>query len=180
MIALRSLTSLTAAAVVITSIGLTATPAEARHRHGGWGHRHHDRVDAGDVIGGLLVIGSIAAIASSVSKDKRKRGDRYEPPYRRDRDNRDDWQYDRDDRRDRDDEARSDGSRSDSETRAADACGWAVESDLGDDARIERVDRPTPSGSGWYVTGTASNASGDLRSFGCTYSGGRVTDVRFG
>src|SRR3546814_17396962 len=72
----------TAAAVIRTSVGLSATPAEARGRHhGGWGHRHHDRIDAGDVIGGLFVIGAIAAIASAASKTQRDSADRYAPPY---------------------------------------------------------------------------------------------------
>ncbi|MBJ7439767.1 MAG: hypothetical protein JHD35_12180 [Sphingopyxis sp.] len=82
---MRKFTSLAAAAaVVITSVGFSAVPAEARQRHGGWGYRHHDRVSTGDVLGGLLIIGTIAAIASAASKDKRERAPdyRYDPPYR--------------------------------------------------------------------------------------------------
>jgi hypothetical protein len=55
-------------AIVATMLTAAATPAEARGR---WGHhRHHrsDKLTAGDVIGSLLVIGGIAAVASAVSK----------------------------------------------------------------------------------------------------------------
>ena len=50
---------------------LAAIPADARD---GWrGGRHHDRIDAGDVIAGALVIGGIAAIASAASNGSRDR-----------------------------------------------------------------------------------------------------------
>ena len=45
-----------------------ATPLQARDR---------DRVDAGDVIAGALIIGGIAAIASAASKDRYRDGYRY-------------------------------------------------------------------------------------------------------
>ena len=53
---MRKLTSLTtAAAIVLTSVGISAVPAEARGRHhGGWGHRDRDNISTGDVLGGLL------------------------------------------------------------------------------------------------------------------------------
>lgn len=47
----------------------TVTPAMARDRH------HGDKIDAGDVIAGALIIGGIAAIASAASKDKDRRYD---------------------------------------------------------------------------------------------------------
>lgn len=55
--------------------GSTA-PALARDYDRGWGHghhrwrHHHDRVDAGDVIAGIAVVGILAAILSSSSKKK--------------------------------------------------------------------------------------------------------------
>ena len=72
----------TATAIVLTSVA--AAPAEARGRyHGGWGYRDRDHISTGEVIGGLLILGTIAAIASSASKDKaERRNDRYDPPYR--------------------------------------------------------------------------------------------------
>lgn len=181
---MRKFTSFAAAAaVVVTSVGISAVPAEARSRNGGWGYRHHDRVSTGDVLGGLLIIGTIAAIASAASKDRRERAPdyRYDPPYR------DNQRYDQ---RDSDyvppvdnggetGDARGYGN-GDVQTRAADACSWAVEAEMGDDARVERIDGTEANNGGWYVTGTASRLGGEVRSFGCSYRNGRVVDVNFG
>lgn len=41
-------------------------------------HRDHDRIDAGDVIAGALIIGGIAAVASAASRDRYDDGDRYD------------------------------------------------------------------------------------------------------
>jgi hypothetical protein len=177
---MRKITSLAAAAaVVVTSVGISAVPAEARQRHGGWGYRHHDRVSTGDVLGGLLIIGTIAAIASAASKDKRERAPdyRYDPPYREDQryDQRDSDYVPRVDQGD----MRPYGDR-DVQSRAADACSWAVEAEMGDDARVERIDGTEANNGGWYVTGTASRLGGEVRSFGCSYRNGRVVDVNFG
>lgn len=181
---MRKFTSLAAAAaVVVTSIGISAVPAEARSRHGGWGHRHHDRISTGDVLGGLLIIGTIAAIAGAASKNKRERAPdyRYDPPYR------DDQRYEQrdgdyvppvDDRPEAGD-TRPYGN-GDGQTRAADACSWAVEAEMGDDARVDRIDGTEANNGGWYVTGTASRLGGEVRSFGCSYRNGRVVDVNFG
>lgn len=165
----------TAAAVLVTTIGLSAAPAEARGRHGGWGHRHHDRIDAGDVIGGLFVIGAIAAIASAASKPKRDRDHRYEPPYRDDP--REDADYERRDVRPYEDGAYGSGE---AEARASDACSWAAEGELGEGARVESVTDVRPGPRGLSVTGTVSEADGPVRSFTCSYRGGRVIDVSFG
>jgi len=48
---------------------VTALPAEARPHYG----RHHDGIDAGDVIAGALIIGGIAAVASAASSGNRYR-----------------------------------------------------------------------------------------------------------
>lgn len=177
---MRKLASFTtAAAVVLTSVGLGAVPAEARGRHhGGWGYRHHDRISTGDVLGGLLIIGSIAAIASSVSRDRRDRAPdyQYEPPYR-DSERQDVPRYEP--------EVQGDiipgpYGRGEAESRAADACSWAVEGEMGDDARVDSITGTEASGGGWYVTGTASRLGGEVRSFGCSYRNGRVVDVNFG
>ncbi|HEU0097906.1 MAG TPA: hypothetical protein VFQ67_03940 [Allosphingosinicella sp.] len=63
----RIITGLTAAALLAT----IASPADARRRH----HRHHDDVDSGDVVAGAVVIGGIAAIASAIREDKRRKQD---------------------------------------------------------------------------------------------------------
>jgi len=59
----------------------SATPAVARD------HRDNDRISAGDVIAGALIIGGIAAVASASSND------RYDRDYRDGR--YDDYRYDR-------------------------------------------------------------------------------------
>ena len=74
---------------------LMASPAMARDWGWGgdwgsdWGH-HRSRVDVGDVLTGILIIGGIAAIANAASKNKRDRRDddrRYPGDYPRDRAN---------------------------------------------------------------------------------------------
>jgi len=57
-----------AAAALLASI---ASPADARRGH----HRHHDDVDSGDIVAGAVVIGGIAAIASAIKEDKRRKQD---------------------------------------------------------------------------------------------------------
>ena len=176
---MRKLISLAAAAgVVITSIGLGTVPAEARGRHGGWGYRHHDRISTGDVLGGLLVIGAIAAIASSVGKNKREQAPdyRYDPPYRDD-DQQEVPRYEPDVQNDA---TPGPYGRGEAESRAADACSWAVEGEMGEDARVDSITDTQPNNGGWYVTGTASRLGGEVRSFGCSYRNGRVVDVNFG
>ena len=66
------------------------------------------------------------------------------------------------------------------EARAADACSWAVDGEMGDDARVDSITKTEPNNGGWYVTGTASRLGGEVRSFGCSYRSGRVVDVSFG
>lgn len=176
---MRKLTSFTtAAAIVLTSVGFSAVPAEARGRHhGGWGYRDRDNISTGDVLGGLLIIGTIAAIASSVSKDKRERAPdyRYDPPYRADQ--HDTPRYEPDVQNDT---VPSAYNRGEAESRAADACGWAVEAEMGEDARVDSITDTEANNGGWYVTGTASRLGGEVRSFGCSYRNGRVVDVSFG
>ncbi|MGR4892840.1 hypothetical protein ACIPPQ_17545 [Sphingopyxis sp. LARHCG72] len=177
---MRKLTSLTtAAAIVLTSVGLSAVPAEARGRHhGGWGYRDRDNISTGDVLGGLLIIGTIAAIASAASKDKRERAPdyRYDPPYRAD-ERQDVPRYEPDTQNDT---TRGAYGRGEAEARAADACSWAVEGEMGDDAHVDSITGTEANNGGWYVTGTASRLGGEMRSFGCSYRGGRVVDVSFG
>lgn len=176
----------TATAIVLTS--LAATPAEARGRygHGGWGYRDRDHISAGEVVGGLLILGTIAAVIGAASKDKadqRGRDYPYEPPYREPRQP-DAPYYDpqgADESRPYDEGAADlPYGRGDAEARASDACSWAVEGEMGDDARVDSITGTEPNNGGWYVTGTASRLGGEVRSFGCSYKAGRVTDVHFG
>jgi hypothetical protein len=63
----KFIAGLTAATLLAT----LASPADARRRH----HRHHDDIDSGDVVAGAVVIGGIAAIASAIKQDKRRKQD---------------------------------------------------------------------------------------------------------
>jgi hypothetical protein len=75
------------------SILMTAVPASAQHR----GHRGNDRIDAGDVIAGAVVIGGLAAILSASNNRDRRYGDRgYDPRYDRGYDPRHERGYERD------------------------------------------------------------------------------------
>lgn len=188
----RKVTSLaTATAIVLTS--LAAVPAEARGRygHGGWGYRDRDHISAGEVVGGLLILGTIAAVVGAASKDKAdQRRDRdypYEPPYREQRQDTPNYEP----RGDVDSQPYGDGTdaqptgaqpygKGEAEARASDACSWAVEGEMGDDARVDSITGTEPNNGGWYVTGTASRLGGEVKSFGCSYRNGRVTDVNFG
>jgi hypothetical protein len=136
----------------------------------GWGrHRHHDRVDAGDVIGAIAVIGVIAAIASAGSKKNR----------------------DRSERTDRDYPSRNDDRRSSSEKRisneddAAYACADAAEERGGEGARVRDITDVRKSGDGWDVDGVVSRRStwrdkdGTGQRFSCRVRFGSVEDVRF-
>ncbi len=65
--------SKTALLATAGAVLMTAVPAQARG--GNWGR---DKIDAGDVIAGALIIGGIAAIASAASNDDGYRGGRYD------------------------------------------------------------------------------------------------------
>jgi hypothetical protein len=144
------------------ALSLVATPVLARDY---WGHRHRDRVDAGDVFAGILILGGIAAVASAASKAKREREQR--PEYRypdeagRDRDS------------DRSYEGRGEDNRPDwSESRgintAINRCADEVERGSG---RIESVDSVNRDGSGWRVAGRMEGGKG----FSCSLDGdGRI------
>jgi hypothetical protein len=57
-------TALAASALIATAAG----PAAARGRH----HRHHDDIDAGDVVAGAVAVAGIAALASAIGDDRRE------------------------------------------------------------------------------------------------------------
>lgn len=83
------ITRTAAALALAASFSMAATPAMARGWGGGWGghYRNHDRVDGGDILAGILIIGGIAAIASAASKANKQRSsqDDYREPLPRDR-----------------------------------------------------------------------------------------------
>jgi hypothetical protein len=126
-----------------------------RGHRGRW--RHRDRVDAGDVIAGIAIIGVIAAIASSGSKTRRNRTDSA-------------------------DRRRVDQSIV-SEDQAVDACADAAQRQGGEAASVREilaVDRTTD---GWDVEGTIEqrdgwrDSSGDRRRFTCAVRQGEIDAV---
>ena len=115
------------------------------------GYRHRNRVDAGDVIAGVAVIGAIAAIASAANKNRdrdRYRDRRYPASYP---------SYDRTSGLDR----------------AVDQCVREIERD----ARVGDVDGVDRTGSGWRVTGSLYNGDGFTCSIG---NDGRIDGIDYG
>lgn len=137
--------------------------------NGGWGRRHHDDgISAGDVFAGVLVLGTIAAIASAASKkDKREREEDVRRPGE------EDWRYG-EDRRDEDrrDEGRSsDYGRNASLDNAVDSCVADVERGSN---RVDTVDTVNREGDGWRVEGRTQSGA----SWNCSVDGsGRIKGV---
>ncbi len=162
--AARALTSAAAASMM-------ATPALARGWNGGWGgdwghRRHHDGVDAGDVIAGVLILGTIAAIASAASKPKQLQP-RYPqqdyPPqgsqqgsnngYGNGNDPRPEWH--------------EGGGINDAVNRCIDEVSRGS-------TRIDAVDSVNREGDGWRVQGRAVNGG----AFACSIDGqGRIRNI---
>jgi hypothetical protein len=140
-----------AALALLASVSMAATPALARDRN--WG-RHHDRVDAGDVLTGILILGGIAAIASAAS-DGNKRAREREQQERDARDYRyeqpaETQDYGRDDARP---EWRGSGTSTGvgrGLNGAVDSCVSAVERG---DRHVDAVEAANRQGDGWRVEG---------------------------
>jgi hypothetical protein len=126
-----------------------------------WHHR--DRVDAGDVIAGVLVLGTIAAVASAASKSRQDREYRYPQRYPAP-----DRPYDY--RSGSTDSRYNDGRGID---RAVDMCAREVERT----ARVDTVDGVDRNGDGWRVTGRLSNGDPFTCSIG---NDGRIEGVDYG
>ena len=169
MLAAFSLSAAPASAVELPAIASEApahvSPAISSY-HGGWGwgrhhrYRHRGRTSAGDVIGAVLVLGTIAAVANAASRANRERDyrypNRYPHPDRR-------W----DDRRDyRPDVPRGIEG-------AADMCLREIERD----ARARDVTRVERNASGWLVTGEMADGAGFTCSIGAD---GRIDRIEVG
>lgn len=141
---------------------VTAVPASAQWR----GHRDNDRIDAGDVIAGAVVIGGLAAILSAANNRDRRYDDRgYDPRYDRGYDPRHDRDYrGYDPRADRDyggyhrdgygGEWRRYGAR-----QAIQQCVFAAEqraSQFGDRADVRRITEVERIRGGYQVRGTVA------------------------
>lgn len=165
--AMKIFTSRGASALAVAAaLSLVATPAMARGWGGGYGHhRHHhrDRVDAGDIFAGLLIIGGIAAIASAASKsekEKRERDYRYpDGGYPGDGAREDSPRYG-EDRSGRDS---APGSRA-SAGELGDAVDRCVAEVERGDRRVEQVDNASRSADGWRIDGEVTGG----RDFTCT------------
>lgn len=155
------------------ALGLTAAPALARDPWGGgwgggWG-RHHDRVDAGDVIAGILIIGGIAAVASAASKaSKNRRDDRRYPDDRDYRDNPDNHN----------DDYRGEPGRLDYGAGYSgemnDAVNRCIDEVNRGSSRVESIDGAERDGRGWRVRGRVNGNS----PFTCSLDGdGRIREV---
>lgn len=152
-------------AAVTACFSLAASPALAdRGWGGGWRH-HDDGIDAGDILGGLLVIGAIAAVASAASKSSKQRdGEEYRYP-----DNRPPM----DDGRPGDEYSRSsaqtrDWGRSQSLNAAVNTCTGEIERGS---VRVDTVDGVNRDGDGWRVFGRVRSGA----PFTCTVGAdGRV------
>lgn len=166
MAAALSMTVAPAAAVELPTQAVpNAAPVHARtgdvlavnaehYRYRRW--RHRNRVDAGDVLTGVLILGGIAAIANSVSKPRRERSYPVRQPA----------SYP---------ERRSERSSNSGQgiDRAVDMCLSEIERDV----RVDNVDNVSRTGAGWTVTGTIYN--GDA--FTCRIDNeGRISSVDFG
>jgi len=181
------------ALAAVALVAVSASPAAARGRY--HGYRHHDRVDAGAVVGVLAAVGIVAAIASAAN-DRRDRDRGYDDRY-------DDRGYERgyDDRgyddRTYDDGAYDAGSYdapdsgyadAGGEDAAANACALAAReqgTQAGGFAEVRSITAVRPFGNGYDVTGTldqrASYQAGDgrMRSFRCIWDNGQVASVNF-
>ncbi|WP_095011807.1 hypothetical protein [Tsuneonella mangrovi] len=152
----------------LAAIGAFDAASINAHDYGRWGHRHHDRIDAGDVIGGLLAVGIVAAIATSIgnsSKNKDRPNNDYRYPDNRYPD-------------DRTPEYRSqpDSQRYDSGnglSQAIDTCTGTVNRD----GVVDSVDSASRNGEGWVVEGRLRTGG----TFTCTVgSDGRIDGVDYG
>jgi hypothetical protein len=150
------------------AFSMMATPAFANHGWG-WGGRHRDRVDAGDVITGILIIGGIAAIASAASSNNKKK--RYE--RRSDDDRYEDDRYERDDNRDYSRDSRPEWQEGSGINGAINRC--MTEVSRGSN-RVEEVDSVNRDGDGWRVQGRSSAGN-----FICSIDqNGRIRNVEVG
>lgn len=162
-----------AALALLASVSMAATPALARDRSwggGGWG-RHNDRVDAGDVITGILILGGIAAIASASSDNgkrqrERERQEREAREYR-DAERQDSRGYAGDDNR----PEWSEGSGINS---AIQRCTSEIERG---NSRVEGVEAVNKQGDGWRVEGRMAGGE----SFACAVDrDGRIRSATVG
>ena len=142
----------------------TWSPAdETVYDHRRWRrYRHGDGIDGGDVLGGLLIIGAVAAAAAAIDKDKQERRQRTEGrdyPYRDGAYGDRPYDY-------RDGEAARDYGRDryDQDPRAADRAVEACSAEAARTGRVDEIFDVQKIDGEWRVKGDFSNG----REFECT------------
>lgn len=161
---------LMAGAATVAMLVSSTSPALARHGNYGYGYgngyggygwhrRHRDRVDAGDVIAGVAIVGILAAVLSSSAKKKRDRetGQNGYPEQR--------------------------GNIS-SEDAAVDACVIAAETQFGERASVRDINAVDRTADGWDVEGIVQKRSNwrerrtmEQRRFTCSVRYGAIDNV---
>lgn len=144
---------------------------------GGWGGGYgwrRNRVSAGDVVLGAVLIGGIAAIASSANRRARERDTVYydRDPYRRDGD----WVR-RDDPRERPPVRPAPiGTAGSGTTSGLDYAASMCADEVGRQSRVQSVDNVRRDAAGWEVTGTLARGDG----FNCRIGNdGRISGIDF-
>ncbi|SCW54587.1 hypothetical protein SAMN02927924_01231 [Sphingobium faniae] len=189
-------------------VGASMSPAEARPRYGqggwgqgGWGHggghgdrwrhRHDNGFGVGDAIGVAALIGAVAVVASSMSKD-RKAAKASGPGDGR---TYDDGDYDAPppangtdygaDRQSGDSSDIADANRQD-DAQMTDACALAARDEAqaqGGYAEVRHMDAPRTTRDGYNIDGDVetraswSTSGGATRRFTCAMRDGRVAEV---
>jgi hypothetical protein len=147
------------AAMLIGSV----SPAMARgYDYYGYGRRHHDRIDGGDVLTGIGILAGIAILASAASKSSKRKddSDRYPTRYPENTQPR--------------------SSASNDVGSAVAACSDAAERSAGDSARVEEIRSVTRDGGAWQVEGAIAGGRGGSDSFSCGVTNGEVDYIRMG
>ncbi len=148
-----------ASAVLMGSI----SPAVARdYDHYGYGRRHHDRIDGGDVLTGIGILAGIAILASAASKSSKRKDDSDRYPTRYPENN----------------QPRS--SASNDVGSAVSACSDAAERSAGNGARVEEIRSVTRDGGAWQVEGAIAGGRSNSDNFSCGVTNGEVDFIRMG
>jgi hypothetical protein len=181
---------ITTSLLAIAMVGASLSPAQARPRHhgygggyhGGYGHHRRDRdgFGVGDAIGVAALIGAVAIVASSMSKDRkastravdkdRPLDDATQPPASG-------TEYGAD---------VADSGVDDGPDSAANACADAARTEAatnGGYAEVRQMGEPRPVAGGYNIDGQVESrvsyraAGGTTRRFTCTVKDGQVADV---
>ena len=158
------------ALALAAALSMAATPAAARGYYGS--RHHHDGIDGGDILAGVLILGGIAAIASAASNSSKNKQREvrdtynYPPPAPR--------YQERYDYAPPPPPAQSSGYQSRGIDGAVDSCVSQVERGS---TRVASVDNASRTADGWRIAGQLSQGGG----FNCWIDNdGRVRQVDFG